>query len=341
MKTSFLNKNLTILFTLVFTLILFSAPIFAQQEGKPTVALVMKEYQNQFFQRMTNGAVKYQHKNQSFYLMPVGVRNQKDIAGQVSLIEDMMNKVDAMVVAPMDSRALVRPMVQAKKEGLAVVNIDVLLDQDYIDENYPDTEFPYVGPDNVGAAKSVGDILVDQLDPGADVIIIEGVPGASNAVMRTEGFKKAAEEGDFNVLGVHTAHWLTEEALNVFNSLLTKHGDEIDAVMCGNDAMAVGVVRALQQKGYEPGEVKVVGIDADPQAIDLMEQGWMQATLTQYAGAQAIYGIDIALAMLEGKDVPMGWIKTPTKVLTPNDLPWDRPSPLEAPELEVLQNLSD
>jgi len=341
MKVSNFRKNLMVLFTLIFALTLISASAFAQQEGKPDVALVMKEYQNQFFQRMTNGAVKYQHKSQDFYLMPLGVRNQKDIAGQVSLVEDTKNKVDAMVVAPMDSRALVRPMVEAQREGVAVVNIDVLLDQDYIDENYPEAEFPYVGPDNVKAAESVGDVLVDQLEPGSDVIIIEGVPGASNAVMRTEGFQKAAEKGDFNVLGVHTANWLTEEALNVFNSLLTKHGDEIDAVMCGNDAMAVGVVRALQQKGYEPGEVKVVGIDADPQAIDLMKEGWMQATLTQYAGAQAIYGIDVALAMLEGKDVPMGWIKTPTKVLTPADLPWDRPSPLNAPELEVLQNLGE
>src|SRR5207253_5955242 len=153
------------------------------EEKKPVVGLVMKSLANEFFKSMEEGARKFAAEDGTFTLVPVGMHSETDIDTQISAIENFITqKVDAIVVAPADSRALVPPLARAIKAGIIVINIDVALDE--AAKKQAGVDLAFVGPDNRAGAKMSGDVLAKALGPGGKVVIIEGNPGADNAQQR-------------------------------------------------------------------------------------------------------------------------------------------------------------
>src|SRR6267378_3282440 len=98
--------------------------------GKPRIALVMKSLANEFFSTMAEGAKKHQAANATTYdLIVNGIKNETDLAEQVNLVEQMIaRQVNAIVIAPADSKALVTVLKRAQDAGILVVNIDNKLD---------------------------------------------------------------------------------------------------------------------------------------------------------------------------------------------------------------------
>src|SRR5579863_215020 len=147
----------------------------AQTPKKPKVALVMKSLANEFFLTMENGAKDYQKHNASqFDLITNGIKNETDTAAQIQIVEQMIvSKVDAIVLAPADSKALVPVVKKAVDAGIIVVNIDNQLDPGVLQDK--GINVPFVGPDNRKGAQKVGDYLAKKLKAGDEVGIIEGV----------------------------------------------------------------------------------------------------------------------------------------------------------------------
>ena len=100
-------------------------------KGPPRVALVMKSLANEFFVTMADGAKAHQAASGGAYTLIVnGIRNESDLSQQVALVEQMMAQgVDAIVIAPADSRALVPVLAKAQRQKIVVVNIDNKLDE--------------------------------------------------------------------------------------------------------------------------------------------------------------------------------------------------------------------
>ena len=171
----------------------------------------------------------------------------------------------------------------------------------------------FVGPDNRAGAKMSGGVLAKALGPGGKVVILEGNPGADNAIQRKLGFDDAVKEGKLDLLDSRTAHWETEEANSVFSNMLTAHPD-IQGVMAANDSMALGVVKAIDAAG-KSGTIKVVGFDNIPAVQPLLKEGKMIATIDQFGSQMAANGIDYAIKALQGEKLE-GWIKTPIKLVT-------------------------
>ena len=163
----------------------------AQAAKKPKVALVMKSLANEFFLTMETGAKDYQkHNPDQFDLITNGIKNETDTAAQIQIVEQMIvSKVDAIVLAPADSKALVPVVKKAIDAGIIVVNIDNRLDPDVLKSK--DLNVPFVGPDNAKGAQKVGDYLAKKLKAGDEVAIVEGVSTTTNAQQRTLGFKNS------------------------------------------------------------------------------------------------------------------------------------------------------
>ena len=107
--------------------------------GKPRVALIMKSLANEFFATMAEGAEAHQSEHADDYSLLVnGIKDERDLSRQVALVEEMIaDGVDAIVIAPADSQALVPVLKRAQAEGIVVVNIDNRLDQDVLaDEGF-------------------------------------------------------------------------------------------------------------------------------------------------------------------------------------------------------------
>jgi ribose transport system substrate-binding protein len=272
----------------------------------------MKSLANEFFVTMADGARAHQAANPTTYTLVVnGIRNESDLAQQVALVEQMMAQgVDAIVIAPADSRALVPVLGKALRQKIVVVNIDNKLDEPTLQQVGIDV--PFVGPDNRAGARAVGASLAKHLRSGDKVAILEGIPTAFNAQQRRLGFEDAMREAGIDVVAVQSAHWEQTEANTIAGALIREHPG-LRAILASNDNMALGAVAAVRQAG-KTGQVYVVGFDNIAAVHQLLEDGRVLATADQHADRLAVYGIEYALRILRGETQPRD-LQTPVDLI--------------------------
>jgi ribose transport system substrate-binding protein len=260
------------------------------------VALVMKSLANEFFSTMAQGAEAHQSAHAGEYELIVnGIKDERDLARQVSLVEEMVAQgVDAVVIAPADSKALVTVLKRAAAAGIALVNIDNRLDPEVLKD--AGLEVPFVGPDNRKGARAVGEALAAKLQAGDKVAILEGVRTAENALQRRLGFEDAMKAAGITVVDSQSAEWEMDLANRVASAILSEHPD-LKALLCSNDSMALGALAAVKAAGRE-GEVRIVGFDNISAIREAVQKGEVLATADQHADELAVYGIEYALSIV-------------------------------------------
>ncbi|SFP07045.1 monosaccharide ABC transporter substrate-binding protein, CUT2 family [Variovorax sp. PDC80] len=289
----------------------------ALAQDKPKVALVMKSLANEFFRTMEDGAKAHQKANSGKYtLVTNGIKDETDTAAQIKMVEQMVaQKVNALVIAPADSKALVPVVKAAIDKGILVVNIDNRLDAAALKEK--NIQVPFVGPDNRAGAKLVGDYLAKSLKSGDKVGIIEGVSTTFNAQQRTLGYQDAMKAAGINVAGVQSGQWEIDKGNTVAAGMMRENPD-LKALLAGNDSMALGAVAAVKAAG-KAGKVQVVGYDNIGAIKPMLADGRVLATADQFADKQAVFGIETALKAIADKksqaDMPAE-IKTDVVLVT-------------------------
>lgn len=265
------------------------------------IGLVMKSLQADFFRGMKEGAVRYAAPLPYLELVCVGTAAQTEIKEQIELMHSLVEQqVDAIVLVPIDSQALVVPVVEAVRKGIPVINIDIRLDEALLEQ--AGVEVAFVGPDNYAAAYEVGRLLSCKLQTDDKVAVIEGLSVADNALQRKSGFVRAIEEKGLKLVASVSADWETEKAVEVFRAIRREHPD-LKAVYCSNDAMALGALHVMQEdKRYLP----LVGFDNDSVMGEFLDTGKLVATVDIFSSRMAVRGIEFALDVLEGKTLNRG-----------------------------------
>ncbi len=301
---------------LLTTLLLFAGcqADTSATSDKPRVALIMKSLANEFFVTMADGAETHQAENAETYdLIVNGIKNESDLSQQVALVEQMIAAdVDAIVIAPADSRALVPVVKRAQQAGIVVVNIDNKFDEAILAE--AGVDIPFVGPDNRAGARSVGDALALALEAGDEVAIIGGIPTAFNAQQRQKGFEDAMQAASINIVSIQSGGW-EQAAANTVAAALINEYPNLKALLCSNDNMALGAAAALRQAGKE--DVRVVGFDNIAAIQTLISEGRVLATADQHGDLLAVYGIEAALQIISGEASPEDQ-QTPVDLITRN-----------------------
>ena len=284
----------------------------------PTIALVMKSLANEFFVTMADAAQAHQGQSEGRYdLIVNGIKNESDLAAQVALVEQMMGLgVDAIVIAPADSKALVPVLARARTAGIHVVNIDNRLDAGVLAEY--DLAIPFIGPDNRKGARNVAEFVLGGLGQGANVVILEGVTSAHNAIERRRGFEDAIAAAGANLLTKQSAAWDQTKAAEVTAAILVSH-PETQVILAANDNMALGAASAVAFAGLDH-DVTVVGFDNISAVHPLLRDGRIAATVEQYGDQFAVNGIELALDMIRGQ-AELADRETPIVVVTAADLP--------------------
>lgn len=285
----------------------------SKSTGKPRIALIMKSLANEFFLTMEIGAKAHQQAHAADYdLLANGIKDELDVGRQIDLVEQMIAQhVEAIVIAPADSKALVPVCKKAQAAGITVVNIDNKFDDAVLAAS--GAKFPFVGPDNRKGAKAVGDFLATKLKAGDKVVLIEGAPNAFNGVQRKLGFEDAMKAAGVNIVSSQSGYWETDKANQVVAALVNEHPD-VKAVLCANDSMALGAVAALRAAG-KLDHMLVVGYDGIGAVQKLVKEGKILATAEQHADRLAIFGIEYALEMLQTKQAPADR-ETPVDLIT-------------------------
>jgi len=283
-------------------------------KGKPQVALIMKSLANEFFKTMEDGARKHQKANAGAYdLICNGIKDEQDVNKQIEIVNQMIARgVDAIVIAPADSKALIAACRKAMDKGIVVVNIDNKFDAETLKQE--GVAISFVGPDNRKGARLAGDHLAARLTKGDKVAIVEGQPGAFNAIQRKLGFEDAMKAAGMEVATSQSAYWETDRAYKLVSQIYNTFGADLKAVLCANDSMALGAVNALKDK-----DVLVAGFDNISAVQELIKEGRIVCTVDQHADRIAVNGIKHALEILETKQTPRDR-ETPVDLITAESL---------------------
>jgi ribose transport system substrate-binding protein len=268
------------------------------KSDKPRIALVMKSLANEFFSTMADGAEQHQADHADQYdLIVNGIRDETDLSAQVSLVEQMLaQQVDAIVIAPADSKALVPVLKRAKEAGVVVINIDNKLDEQVLADS--GVRIPFVGPDNRAGARKVAEHLATTLQSGDQVAVLEGIQTSFNGQQRRLGFEDAMQAAGITIVDSQSAKWEMSVANQTASAMLTSHPD-IKAILACNDSMALGAVAAVKSAGRSD-DVKVIGFDHITAVQQSIKDGSILATADQHGDQLAVFGIEYALEALEG-----------------------------------------
>lgn len=286
------------------------------EQKKMVVALVMKTLTNPFFVEMEKGARKAETELGIQLQVRTGAK-ETSIEQQIQIVEELiLQKVDAIVIAPGSSTELVKVLKKAQDAGIKIVNIDNRLDKDEcLKEGLKDIPFISVKNDE-GAYLSVKELC--KLQKGErEAIILEGIREAGNAKLRKEGAEKAfIEDPEIRIVASETANWKIDEAYEVSKVLFQKF-PRTSLVFCANDMMALGVVQYLKENNRK--DVRVAGFDNLEDAQKEINNGWMQATIDQQADAQGYKGVEAAVQLVKGIKVESE-LYVPMKVINKDTL---------------------
>jgi galactofuranose transport system substrate-binding protein len=195
---------------------------------------------------------------------------------QISDIRDMIAQdVDAIIVAPLLEEGMDPALNAAHEAGIPVFLIDRETAgkpcEDYI---------TFMGSDFYKQGQKAADLLAGFTDEKAQVAVLEGTPGASVTIDRTEGFEKQLKQyPDMEIVASQTGEFLRTKGQTVMEQLIQSNPD-IDAVYAENDEMALGAIQALKDAGKDPGQdVKVVSIDGTEQAVQAITTGDINAVI--------------------------------------------------------------
>jgi ribose transport system substrate-binding protein len=277
----------------------------------------MKSLANEFFKTMEDGAEAHNQQHAGDYdLIAVGIKDELDVAQQVKLVEQMVAQgVDAIVIAPADSQALVPVCKRAMDAGVVVINIDNKFDAAVLADK--GVSIPFVGPDNRKGARLAGEYLAAKLKAGDEVAIIEGAPNTFNGIQRKLGFEDAMKAAGANIVSSQSGYWEMAKANQVVSAILTEHLN-LKALLCANDSMALGAIAASKAAGKSD-DILIVGFDNISAVQDLLKEGGILCTIDQHADKLAVFGIEYALEMLTKEGVPADK-ETPVDLITAETL---------------------
>ncbi|NES19387.1 MAG: sugar ABC transporter substrate-binding protein [Symploca sp. SIO3E6] len=214
----------------------------------------------------------------------------KCIQAYIKLVAKYLNSqtTDAMIIAPIDGNRLVTVTEKIIDQGIPVIALDSAINTNKI--------LSVVTFDNFQAGKVMGEWLVKQLDDNANVLILEGVTNQSSSIARRNGFLTGLQQGNINVLDTQSGLWDTDTAEKITTQWIEELPD-IDAIMCANDTMALGALKAIQKA--KRSDILITGYDAIYQVIQAIAKGEIAATIDQSPDIQARIAVQMMVRHLE------------------------------------------
>jgi len=218
---------------------------------------------------------------------------QGDTAKNIQDIEDLVDQgINLLMLIPRDAQAMTPVIAQVHAKGIPVV----LLTRRILSDTYTS----FVSADDAKIAAGAAKYLVESLNGSGKVLVLQGVPTASTAIKRTEGFMaEAAKHPGIEVVAVKPANYLRSEAIKMVEQAL-EEGLEFDAIYGQSDSMAAGARLALSAAGIDPQTKLIVGIDYIPEAREAIREGLQAATFTY--PTEGTEGDEAALKTLAGEN---------------------------------------
>jgi ribose transport system substrate-binding protein len=295
-----------------------------------SIAVIPKGTTHEFWKSIHVGAIRAA-RELGVEILWKGPQKEDDRAQQITVVEDFISRgVDGIVLAPLDDRALMRPVQDAVRDNIPVVIIDSALQgSDFTS---------YVATDNykggVLAARRLGELLHGR----GRIFLIRYQEGSASTEQREAGFYDTlTKEFPEIVLLVKDqyAGATTETAYQLAENLLSRFPD-VDGVFAPNESSTFGTLRALQEGGLA-GKVVFVGFDSSPKLIQGLQDGDLQGLVLQNPVQMGYLGVKTIVAHLRGEPVEKV-IDTGVVLATKDNMATPEMRALLSPDLSLIDD---
>lgn len=211
--------------------------------------------------------------------------------------------VDALILVPADSDAIIPAVEAANKNGTLVICLGIASNGG---------EYIYVGSQNYDAGYMQGQYMAENLPENANVLYCAGTAGLFHSAERREGFLAALNENgrtDVTVLADQDGDYRKDEAMRICEAWIQTYGNgsggvTFDAIVCANDQMALGCMEVLRGANLltENGEILITGVDGTDEAVQAVADGYMAQTVLQDAPGQAQTAYEVLQKLAVGEE---------------------------------------
>lgn len=278
------------------------APGGGEAKGKGRIAVVVSTLNNPWFVVLAETA---KARVEELGHEAVVFDSQNDPAVEASHFDNLLAAgYDAVLLNATDSDGSIASVKKAKERGVPVFCIDREINAD-------DAATAQILSDNYAGCVDLGQYFVEVVGEEGTYAELLGILGDNNTRNRSEGFHNVVDRfANLKMVAQQSANFDRTKALEVTESILQSNPD-INAIFCGNDAMAMGAYQAVAAAGSAD-KIKVFGFDGSADVISSIRAGKIAATVMQFPKTMARQGAEFANEWIGGRrDFPQ---KTPVAV---------------------------
>jgi ribose transport system substrate-binding protein len=263
------------------------------------IAVIVKTANSDFWQNVKKGSTAAAAENKGYTASFQGAASDTDLAGQVALVENAVNrKVAAIVLAPSDPDALIPAMKKAWEAKIPVILIDSAASD--AGKNYYQS---FLATDNEKAGELCAKALIDKIGTTGKIAVMSYTAGSGSEIGRVGGFKKYIEKNSkLQIVGTYYSNSQMGTALNQTTDVLAANPD-LKGLFGANEPTAIGMGRALVQSG-KAGKVAAIGFDGNADLQGFIKDGTLEAIAVQSAYQMGALGVKTAVELISGKQVP-------------------------------------
>jgi len=227
-----------------------------------------------------------------------GPLREDDREQQIQVVEGFLSQgVQGIVLAPLDDRALARPVEEARRAGVPTVIIDSRLESDAV--------VSFVATDNHKGGQLGAGRLGELLGGKGKVLLLRYAEGSASTAERERGFLeelRARFPGITLVSADQYAGPTRETAKRAAENLLNRYGGDLQGIFTPNESSTIGMLLALQDIGLA-GKVRFVGFDAAATLIDAVRARQLDGVVVQNPMRMGYLGVKTMAERLRGKPV--------------------------------------
>jgi ribose transport system substrate-binding protein len=311
---------------LIALLIIISALLFSMscsktgsQSGKKlTIAVIPKGTTHEFWKSIHAGADKaaseYTAQGTNVEIIWKGPLREDEREAQIQVVEGFISQgISGIVLAPLDDRALIRPVEEAKRAGIPTVIIDSALQSDQI--------VSFVATDNLKGGTMAADRLGELLGGKGKILMLRYQEGSASTEQREAGFMQEIK-AKFPAIEVVSSNQFAgptrDTAKAASENLLNRFGNDVQGIFTPNESSTTGMLLALQDMKLA-GKVMFVGFDSSPSFVEAMRNKQMHGTVLQNPFNMGYLGVKTMVNHLLGKAVEKR-IDTGVALVTPDNL---------------------
>ncbi|MDP0298520.1 ABC transporter substrate-binding protein [Glaesserella parasuis] len=273
---------------------LFAGSAWAKSDE---IAVIVKSANSTFWQNVRKGAETAGADLGGKYKVTFqGPESETAIDAQVNMVDNAVNRgVAGIVLAASDPVALVPAVRKAYESGIPVVLIDSGLNSD---GKYYQS---FLATDNRAAGKLAAEKLLAKVK-GGKVAVMSFTQGAASAIERTGGFiDEVKSKADYKIVGPYYSNSEMVTALNQTEDVLGSNPD-IATIFGANEPTAVGMARAVKQKGFA-GKIVAVGFDGNSDLQNFVRDGTLDGIVVQSSYQMGYKGVDTIGKLIKGEKV--------------------------------------